>query len=376
MNDNGKTNRSGKRLEQFTKRASRSLLARLSSVHRKHWHSIGNTESIRRIIVIRQHNQFGDVLCTVPLLRALRSKFKLDELTVVVSPQNKDALAGCKYATSLINYDKLSFYRKPSLFLKFVRELRKEYDVLLVPSNVSISLTNDVMAFFAKAKTKIGPRSLDSKSNRTSSVYDVAVDLEWEDKIVHQAHRHLKIVSPLGIGEEDDNGELEYEVDERVLNEVRGVLTKAGTDSLPRIAIHAGAGKSPNRWNVVNFALLSELLHRELNAELYFTEGPMDHDVIDNLVNIVKVPFVRIRNRTISFIAAFLKRMNLVITNDTGIMHLSAAVGTPTLSLFGPTDPLQWAPIGKKQRFILGSNKDIQTIPVEKVIHLTRKMLH
>lgn len=359
----------------MAKRAARFLLAKIASPRHRNWAGIGSPDLLKRIIVIRQHNQFGDVLCTVPLLRSLQLKLKPDELSVVVSPQNIDAMTGCRHATSLLNYDKLLFYRKPSLFLKFAKDLRKGYDLLLVPSNVSISLTNDLLAFFVKAKTKIGPRSLGSKQNKTSSVYDIAVDLHWDDTIAHQSFKNMKIAEPLGILPKDDNGELEYEVDREVSSEIGAFVRRLADESKKKIAIHAGAGKPPNRWNVTNFAKLTELIYEQLGADIFLTEGPMDHDVVDHLINLVRVPFVRVRNRTISFIAALLRQMDMVITNDTGIMHLSAAVGTPTISLFGPTDPLQWAPLGKRHRFILGRSGDINTIDVDKAFGMVKKVL-
>jgi ADP-heptose:LPS heptosyltransferase len=365
----------GKAIERIVKRAARSILARLASGGRRRSNLPVDLNSVRSIIVIRQHNQFGDVLCTVPLLRSVSEKFKLQELAVVVSPQNVDALAGCKYVTKLISYDKLAFYRRPLLFLNFIKELRKGYDILLVPSNVSLSLTNDVMAFFVKAKRKIGPASLESRSNRTGSVYDIAVDLKWGDKPLHQVYRNMKVAEPLGIGKESDTGLLEYKIDTRADDEARAFIARLAAGSGPKIAFHAGAGKVPNRWNVDSFAALSDLLRRELKTEIFLTEGPMDHDVVDELTRMIKVPFFRVRNKAVSFVAALLKQMDLVITNDTGIMHLSAAVGTPTLSLFGPTDPLQWAPLGGRNRFIVGKGGDINTIGVNKTFALAKKVL-
>ncbi len=373
----GSSKREGyaKRAERLVKRIVRTSLARLAGRKGGNLSRTLDPDSVKRIVVIRQHNQFGDVLCTVPLLRSLSRKFKLEELAVVVSPQNAHALAGCPYITTLINYDKLSFYRRPSLFFNFVRKLRSGYDVLLVPSNVSLSLTNDVMAFFVKAKFKLGPASLEKKSNRTSSVYDVPVELEWGDSPVHQSYRNMKVANPLGIGRERDNGELEYRVAQRAADDAAAFVKKVSRDGVKKVALHAGAGKVLNRWNVVNFAELSEIFHRELEANIFLTEGPMDHEVIEHLIGIVKTPFVRVRNKAISFVAALLKQMDLVVTNDTGIMHLAAAVGTPTLSLFGPTDPLQWAPLGEKHRFIIGKGGDINTIGVDKTFSLARKVL-
>ncbi|HUI30859.1 MAG TPA: glycosyltransferase family 9 protein [Candidatus Acidoferrales bacterium] len=363
-----------KSLERTAKGGARRLLASLASWHHQRWHGFGKAEDIKRIIVIRQHNQFGDVLCTVPLLRALKTKFCLDELAVVVSPQNIDAVRGCRYVDKIINYDKLAFYRKPSLFFKFFKELRNGYDVLLVPSNVSMSLTNDIMSFFIKAKVKIGPKSLEDKPNKTHGVYDIAVDLQWDNGITHQSCRNMQVAIPLGIDPVKQDKGLEYDVDERLSGEVSELMKSVKNGTSLKVAIHAGAGKAANRWNVWNFAKLSELLHDELGADLYFTEGSFDHEIVEHLTNLIKIPFVRVRNRTIQSIAALLTQMDLTITNDTGIMHLSAAVGTSTLSLFGPTDPLQWAPAGSNHRFILGRNSDINSIEVNKVFDLAKKM--
>lgn len=373
--DGSSRNGYGKKSEQLIKRVVRKAIARFSSRGKRKSAVDIDPASVRKVIIVRQHNQFGDVLCTVPLLRALKNKFTLSQLYVVVSPQNISALAGCPYVTELINYDKLSYYRHPSLFFKFVKKLRQGYDLLLVPSNVSISLTNDIMALFIKAGTKIGPGSLETKANQTASVYDVAVPLDWTDSLAHQYHRNMKVAEPLGISSGDDTEGLEYAVDPVVFAELRGVIGRIGTFSSKRVAIHAGAGKPPNRWNTEGFAALSDLLHNELGADIYITEGPMDKEVIDRFTGLLRSPFVRVRNRAIAFVAALLKQMDLVVTNDTGIMHLAAAVGTPTLSLFGPTDPLQWAPIGSRHKFILGRGGDINTIGVEKVFEMAKRAL-
>jgi lipopolysaccharide heptosyltransferase II len=374
VNEGPRRKAKNKRLEKIGRRAAARLLGALASRHHRKWQGTKSLKSVKRAIVIRQHNQFGDVLCTIPLFRILKTKFNLEELAVVVSPQNIDAVSGCAYVDKIINYDKLAFYKQPSQFLKFIKELRRDYDLLLVPSNVSISLTNDILAFISRARTKIGPKSLGDKPNKTSGVYDIALDLQWNGGITHQSCRNMQVASPLGVDPDLENTELEYHVDDQLRTEVAQFINAARETSSLRILIHAGAGKADNRWNIWSFARLSELLHDDLEAELYFTEGSFDHETVEHLTNLVKIPFIRVRNRPIRFIAALLKQMNLVITNDTGIMHLAAAVGTSTLSLFGPTDPLQWAPTGKKHRFILGRNGDVNSIEVDKVVNMVKKI--
>lgn len=351
-------------LERFIRRTSIWLL-RLLAKRRKRKRIPVNLKEVRKVLVIRQHNQFGDVLCTVPLLRALKKKLSLDVLDVVVSPQNRDALEGCPYVSELIVYDKFSFYRSPKALLSFLSKIRRNYDVVLVPSNVSLSLTNDIIALLSRGKWKIGPGSLEDKENPTAFVYDIAVDLSWP---IHmkQPYRNMLVARPLGIEPSDDSGELEYSTDRQVEEMVRILLLRLGSGQ-PRVGFHVGAGKPPNRWDVSKFIDLAKKLHSELGASIYLTEGSFDHEVVREFVQRADFPFVRIRNHDIRRVSAFLKSMNLVVSNDTGIMHLAAAVGTPTLALFGPTDPLQWAPIGDKHKFILGRHGDVNSIPVERV---------
>jgi ADP-heptose:LPS heptosyltransferase len=80
-------------------------------------------------------------------------------------------------------------------------------------------------------------------------------------------------------------------------------------------------------------------------------------------------------NEPLREVAAVISNCDVYVTNDTGMMHVSAGVGTPTLSLFGPTDPLQWAPPGDAHHFILGSAQNVNNIPTEKVWHVLLEML-
>jgi ADP-heptose:LPS heptosyltransferase len=359
-------------LERFMRKIAIGLLGLIVRRKRRNRLPI-NLKEIRRVLVIRQHNQFGDVLCTVPLLRALKKKLALDVLDVVVSPQNKDALEGCPYVSKLIVYDKLTFYKNPKVFLKFISSIRQNYDVVLVPSNVSLSLTNDIIALFSRGKWKIGPASLESKENSTAFVYDIAVDLSWHPHL-KQSYRNMLVAKPLGIDPADDDGELEYHPDKRSEEIVHALIVRT-EGAQTRIGLHVGAGKAPNRWDVNKFIGLARRLQTELGAWIYLTEGSFDHEVVSEFVRNADFSFVRIRNHDIKRVSAFLKAMNLVVTNDTGIMHLAAAVGTPTLSLFGPTDPLQWAPIGKKHKFILGHRQEVNSISIDRVYRVLLNMI-
>ena len=89
----------------------------------------------------------------------------------------------------------------------------------------------------------------------------------------------------------------------------------------------------------------------------------------------MRPPYNTLLNNRIRVVASILRYVDLVVSNDTGIMHVAAGVGTPVLSLFGPTEPRQWAPLGGIHRYIKSETRDISEIPVQDVIRVAREML-
>jgi ADP-heptose:LPS heptosyltransferase len=90
----------------------------------------------------------------------------------------------------------------------------------------------------------------------------------------------------------------------------------------------------------------------------------------------LEAPVTLVENRPVRDVAAILRRARLVVSNDTGIMHVAGAVGTPVLSLFGPTDARQWAPLNRGSRYIQAGGEEIAEIGVDRVLDEALSMLH
>ncbi len=125
-------------------------------------------------------------------------------------------------------------------------------------------------------------------------------------------------------------------------------------DPVPRIpcdvlrggyaAIHPFSGSARKNWPLKNFEAIARLLELELRVE--WAAGPEE-----------TLPQAR-RFDGLDELAAWLAGARLYIGNDSGISHLAAAVGTPAVVLFGPTDPRVWAPRGNGVRVIEGLDHD------------------
>ncbi len=330
--------------------------------------------SVRSILVIRQHNQFGDMLCVIPFLRSLRHTYPDAFIAMLAKPLNSQALMGSPYLNEVIVYDKSKFIRAPFKVWRFGRSLRKrKFDLAIVPSPVSMSVTSDVIAFFSGARRRIGPASLMGKKNLTGYLYNVQVPLAWsQTDAVHQTQRNIDIAKILVL----DTVSLELELgltEDEIREGAEFLASKRGGRELV-VGFHPGAAKPANRWDALRFAEIANRCAEILGAFLVISAGKNDAEPAGEMMLNVPNDYAKVDN-PIRFLASVIRQCDLFISNDTGIMHLSAAVGTPTLSLFGPTDPLQWAPIGQQHRFILGQGNLMDAITVEKVWSVTKEML-
>ncbi len=319
------------------------------------------------------------MLCAVPLLRALRRKYPSAHIALIASPVNYDVMLHLRYLDSVRKFDKREFlgrgFRGMLALLRFVRSLRNEhYDLAIVPSTVSVSFTSDLLARLSGARVRIGASMLGGKENLSAFCFNVPVKLEWDSAPTrHQTLRNMDIAQPLVL--ELPSLHLEITLNDDEIAVANG-LRKKKIDSDKRIVVyHPGAGKPPNRWSAERFAQVANALSQRLGVMTMISEGPMDEEPVSEMLRHLAVPFELIKRKAIREVAAILSATDLVITNDTGIMHVAAGVGVPVLSLFGPTDPAQWAPIGRQNRFLQGKGGDINTITVDDVVRCAQEMI-
>lgn len=116
-------------------------------------------------------------------------------------------------------------------------------------------------------------------------------------------------------------------------------------ESKPVIALHPGSGSAQKNWPASRYAELAALLKRD-GACLLVIAGPADDAPLKALRERLSSELLTTEGLTLPQAAALLARCRCLVGNDSGIAHLAAAMGVPTLTIFGPTDPVIWAPSG------------------------------
>ncbi len=136
--------------------------------------------------------------------------------------------------------------------------------------------------------------------------------------------------------------------------------------SSPVVALHPGSGSARKNWPAARYAALATNLHKHHGAHILAVAGPADEAVVREMrAAWQSAPLTLAQNLALPEVAALLARCRCFIGNDSGIAHLAAALGVPTVALFGPTDPMLWAPTGPAVRILSAPLAEITVAGVQ-----------
>jgi ADP-heptose:LPS heptosyltransferase len=136
------------------------------------------------------------------------------------------------------------------------------------------------------------------------------------------------------------------------------------------LAIHPGSGAPAKNWPSERFAELAA----ELGPEPFLlVDGPADAAAAAGLAA-GAAPVVRAHRLSLRTLGAVLRRAGLFVGNDSGVTHLAAAWGTPTLALFGPTDPTTWSPVGRRVAVVRSPSASMSDLSRAEVVRAARAL--
>ncbi|MBM4171778.1 MAG: glycosyltransferase family 9 protein [Ignavibacteria bacterium] len=326
----------------------------------------------KNVLIIRQHNQFGDMLASVSLFRAIKETYPNAKITLLASEENFFAVENNPLIDRIFVFKKGDLIN-PFYLFKLKKILKGNYDLAIVPVTVAISVTSCILASLSDAEFKIGPKSLNFKKNEVDFLFHYRIDLNWKkcpDSYVSDFI--LDILRPFGIKTKNYSSIFEYDnYDIDYVNNFLQSINYNNNEIL--MGFHVGAGKPQNRWSLENFIRLINLLTEKRVTKIYFTGSSADNVELDFIKRYFPKSGYFI-DKKISQLAALIDRSDLFITNDTGVMHVAGTTKVPQISLFGPTNPFNWAPVGVN-KFFIRKSEIMNDISVEDVFYLSNYIL-
>lgn len=354
------------------KRLKTQALKRLAGLRKRVMTDGIVTEQIERILLIRQHDQFGDFLLTTPAIRALRERFPNARMDLVVrsylypiAKDNPDVDDVLVFHESALNW-------KPQDILSFIKLMRRPTDLAIVFNTVSHSLSSDLIAWFSGAPVVMGPASPTFDHVDLNPFYTVNVPVDPEPK--HQIQRNLDLVRH--IGADTDDYSYNYAMSEAERSRGAKVLERlVGKHQGHIVAVHFGTGDIRKRYPVEKLARICDQLSAVLSARILVIPAPGEDDLLRSLREATSSPLFCAPPTTLRTAAAMIHAADLLICNDTGVLHLAAAVGTSTLSFHATSDPVYWKPLGPQHRAFYAVNQQIEKIQPDRVCDEISSML-
>lgn len=337
----------------------------------------------RRVLILKPCC-VGDVLLATPTLAALQRAFPGAEFVWAVAPHARPLVATNPRLSGLIDAGPVVGGADYSwqAYLRLARRLRAgRFDTAIV---LERSLLLSFLPMLAAIHQRVG---LDSRGRGLFLTHATPVPPEPR----HEAELYLDTARHLGLPTRGVRAE--FYATERVRRTTASLLPSSGR---PLVALHPAGGENPGttllskRWPAARFQALAERLARR-GAEVIVLGGPNDVALGEQVAGTA----ARNLAGRLSWgeTGALLERAALFVGNDTGAMHLAVACGTPTIALFGPTDPRRYGPysprsvtlwhrVGCNPCFIDGTarpnccpNRAIEQISVEEVIAAAETLL-
>ena len=296
----------------------------------------------QRILVVRT-DRIGDVLISTPVIKALRDHYPMSFIAMMVSPYTRDLVEGNPYLDLTIAFDK---DKKDAGFLatlSFAHKLKKmKFDVVIV---LHPTVRVHLICFLAGIKERIG---YDRKAPYFLTKTFPHTKQRGEK---HEAEYNFDLLVPLGILEVKKD--LYMPIKETSERFVEDFLKDIGVSEKDKIvAINPAASCISRRWPLQKFADLIDQLITTYNVKVLIVADTIHRTLSEEVLRLARSnPYDCSGRFSLSQLASLFKKCALVISNDSGPVHIAAAVETPVISIFGRNQPglspQRWAPLSK-----------------------------
>ena len=308
-------------------------------------------------ILIVKLSAIGDVIHTLPALNAIRNYYPEANITWLVEEDAASLVIGHKaldrvivskrkrWLRALRSLSLLSTIKDVYGFIKVLRDTR--YDMIL---DFQALLKSGILIALARGQRKIGfNKGLEHMEHSYMFLNEriPAVDME-----IHALTRGMVLLNAIGI----PTNEIEYKlpVSNDDCEKVDELMKRHDINGVKfLIAINPVAKWESKLWPKERFARLADMIIDEYAARIIFTGGSEDRHIIQDIMSVMKGRALNLAGHTtLKMLAALYEKTVLVISTDTGPMHLAAAMETPVVAIFGPTAPWRTGPYGSGHRVV------------------------
>jgi len=314
-----------------------------------------------KTVFVKRFGGIGNVIMSTPMLEKLREAFPSARITVLVQSEGaREILDGLSlvHETDVVPVEEylakggLTFFAE--MFKYALRVRRRHYDLIIngFGGYGGGSWRSALLTWLMGGRYRVGYAR--STWNR---LYSRSIVPDGE---IHEVERNAALVDLVAPGRTGGDLRVRFKLGESEKHKAAKLLKEWGiTDRDLLIGMHPGSGPLTfKRWNPTRFAELADRLAAEHGAKVIIFGGPEETDLVERITShMTSCPVNAAGQASLMEVAALIARCRVFVSNDTGLMHLAAAVGVGVVAIFGPTNYLRSSPHGKGHS-VLRANLD------------------
>jgi len=291
---------------------------------------------LQKILIVRL-SSIGDIVLTTPILRALRKGYPKTKIAFLTKRRYRDLLLFNPHLDGIFTWED-----------DLDRLKGEKFDLLL---DLQANPRSLLLSLKLKASRRIRYRKRHLRRWALTR-------FKWIPyHPVHTVDLYLRALAPLGIPQSSERSPRLY-LQEEERKEAREFLHREGFTDGMLVGISPGARWEKKRWPLERFAQVGERLIKERGTGVILFGDEGDRPLNRRIVQLMRTKPIDAAGRTdLRLLIGLLRGCDLLITNDSGPMHIATGVGTPVVAIFGPTHPkLGFAPLGERN-ILLSTNQ-------------------
>ncbi len=294
--------------------------------------------NIQRILVIKLR-AIGDVLLSTVVLKNLRAAFPAAQIDFLTEKPGSHVVKGNPVIDTVLAFD--SRTQSSIGLLLLIR--RRRYDLVV---DLFGNPRSAIASLVSGARYRVGYRF-----KWRQHCYTIAVEPRGGE--VHNTQFNLDALGEMGIPIFDRSPSFPTGDEDREF--AREFFRWNDLDGASVVALNPGGGWLSKRWRARSFAELGDRVARSSSAKIVLVWGPGELSIAEEIRSSMVEPVIVIPPATLKQLGAILERCSVVVTNDSGPMHIASVLGTPVVAIFGPTRPDLQGPVGEKSIVVQNS---------------------
>ncbi len=309
-----------------------------------------------RILIVTKSRYLGDTIVAVPAMRAIATRYPGAQVTLLSNPLASELLRGCPYVHDYLARPVKARRRTDLEMWRVLR--RRKYDLAVLFNR---SLSSAVLAFMAGIPQRVG---FDTEGR----------GFLLTSRVPYQPPKH-EILHLLDVAEACDapaqGTHMELWVTQQEREAIRERLDREGIDlQSPILLVQPGSNDAyVKRWRTEGFIWVAQQLQKEYGFQVILLGASNEQDVAEQVASSFKDGALNMVGRTtLREALALLAEVDLLVGNDTGMIHAAVALGTPTVAVFAPHKFQRWAHNHDCHRAV--------TVPMPEDARLTQELIH